>query len=149
MRKLLIVIVVAILAIGGVIVFAERIESPGKPSQPTTTQKPEPTTKEEDTIVMQPDINNQKFTLTGATVNCSTSTINGATARNCSGNIRIIPTDQPGRSPGLYKINEQTKLTHSGAEEDLNKLQELSQNQTVVTLKLVDGSEDTLQSIDY
>ena len=98
---------------------------------------------------VQPDINSQEFKLTSSNVSCSTSTVNGSTVRNCSGSIRVTPLAQSDMEPGLYKINEQTKLLHAGAEQDLNSLQQLSQAQTVVRLHLVDGSNDTLSQISY
>ncbi|MGI9027991.1 MAG: hypothetical protein ACR2FM_04095 [Candidatus Saccharimonadales bacterium] len=109
----------------------------------------EQTRQQQESLSMQPDINNEEFTLTGSTVNCSTTEVNGAVSQSCSGNIRIVPTTNQGMSAGLYKINEQTRLLQNGEERDLATLQQLSQNQTLVRLTLVDGSSEMLKEIRY
>lgn len=98
---------------------------------------------------MQPDINNEVFKLVGSNVSCSTTEVNGAVSRICSGNIRIVPINNDSMSAGLYKINEQTKLLGGGQEQDLTNLQQLSQDQTQVRLTLSDGSEEMLAEIRY
>lgn len=98
---------------------------------------------------MQPDINNQEFIMTGSTVNCSTTEVNGQKSRSCSGNIHIVPAVDESHDPALYKINEQTRLLHDGQEQDLNTLQQLSQNRAKVRLTLADGSEEMLKEIRY
>ena len=146
--SLALVVIVALLVY--IIVDSRKADAPSEQNSDTSTQTNEQKSNqtEGDTDV-KPDLNTQQFKLTGSNVNCSTSTVNGVTSRSCSGNIRVIPRAQTDMEPGLYKINEQTKLLHDGAEQDLNSLQQLSQNQTVVTLKLATGSEDTLAEIRY
>ena len=101
-------------------------------------------------IAVEPNVNTQEFRLTASNVSCSSTSINGVETRNCSGNIRVIPRAQADMEPGLYKINEQTKLLHDGQAQDLNMLQQLAQNQyAIVRLKLAEGSNDTLAEISY
>lgn len=118
------------------------------PSQ-TVEQKNEQAAREQENVAMQPKINDEEFTLVGSNVNCSTTEVNGAVSRSCSGNIHIIPKANQEISAGLYKINEQTKLLHNGQEQELTSLQQLSQSQTVIKLTLVDGSEEMLAEIRY
>ncbi len=118
-------------------------------SDRSTEQKNETTVKDQEELFMQPDINNQEFILSGSTVNCSTSEVNGVKSYSCSGNIRIIPTANESNEQGLYKINERTRLLHDGQEQDLNTLQQLSQNRAKVRLTLADGSDEMLKEIRY
>lgn len=147
-------IALVVVAVAAVLIYAffngRNAEAPSEQNKDAANQTNEKRNSEiEGDIAVQPNLKTQQFKLTGSNVNCSTSTVNGVTSRSCSGNIRVIPRAQSDMEPGLYKINEQTKLLDDGAEQDLNSLQQLSQNQTVVTLKLADGSEDMLAEISY
>lgn len=105
--------------------------------------------QEQEAFDKQTDINNREFILVGSSVACSSTEVNGAENKSCSGNIRIVPKADDTIGPGLYKINEQTKLLHAGQEQKLTKLHEISQNQTVVRLTLADGSDELLAEIRY
>lgn len=109
----------------------------------------ESTKEQQDGLVMQPSINNEEFIMTSSSVSCSTTEVNGQVSRSCSGNIHIVPKSNNSMGSGLYKINEQTKLLRDGKEQELTTLQQLSQNQTVVRLSLVPGSDDMLAEIRY
>jgi hypothetical protein len=98
---------------------------------------------------VEPDVNNQEFRLTASNVSCTSTTINGQSNGGCSGNIRVIPRGQADMEPGLYQINDQTRLLHNGQEESLNNLSKLVDNNTVVRLKLADGSLGVLTAITY
>lgn len=143
--------IVAVLV--AIVIVAERSEAPTqKPTQETlgqTEQVNKQTGTNEEDAVVSPDINTQEFKLSSSNVSCSTTTVNGTTIRNCSGNVRVIPRAQADMDPGLYKINEQTKLLKNGIEQDLNTLQQLAENQTTVRLKLAEGNIDTLAEIRY
>ncbi len=143
--------IVAILV--SIVVLAARTEAPSqRPTQPTIAQSEQvndQTGGSDDLASIQPDINTQEFKLSSSSVSCSTTTNNGATSHTCSGNVRVIPRAQADMEPGLYKINEQTKLTKNGVEQDLTTLQQLADSQTTVRLKLVNGSIDTLAEIRY
>lgn len=145
------VVIVAAIAVFLVSVFMDKdAEAPAEQNADTSRQAPEQTNEiEEGDTEVQPNVNTQEFILTASNVSCSTSTINGITSRSCSGNIRVVPRAQSDMDPGLYKINEQTKLLKGGQEQDLNSLQQLAQSNTVVRLKLAAGSEDTLVEIRY
>lgn len=149
--KLIVLVIIAAAALVLVgIVIGKQVEAPSEQNTSADVQPNEQKSNvEEGDTNVQPDINTQEFKLTSSNVSCSTTTVNGVTSKSCSGNIRVIPRAQADMEPGLYKINEQTKLLHEGVEQDLNSLQQLSQNQTVVTLKLSDGSVDTLAEIRY
>jgi hypothetical protein len=152
MNRRTVLIFLAVLIILVVISFfaGRHAAAPTEQKPATASASPEQVNSQnEGDTPVQPDINNQEFKLAGSNVSCSTSTVNGSTSRNCSGNIRVIPRAQADMEPGLYKINEQTKLIHNGAEQDLNSLQQLSQADTTVRLKLADGSIDTLREISY
>jgi len=95
------------------------------------------------------DVNKRTFKLVGSSVNCSETEVDGNKSRNCSGTISIVPEGQTGIEPGLYKINEQTRLLRGGQQQDLNTLSQLSENNTAITLKLAEGSLDTLAEIRY
>lgn len=145
------VVIVAALAVFLVSVFMDKdAEAPAEQNADTSRQAPEQTNEiEEGDTEVQPNVNTQEFILTASNVSCSTTTMNSVTSRSCNGNIRVVPRAQSDMDPGLYKINEQTKLLHGGQEQDLNSLQQLAQNNTVVRLKLAAGSEDTLAEIRY
>lgn len=152
-RAIQIIIVLAVALIAALVyifVNNKRAEAPSAQNTGTPTRPAEQKGNEDEgDVAVEPDINTQEFKLTGSNVSCSTNTVNGATSRSCSGNIRVIPRAQADMEPGLYKINEQTKLLHNGQEKDINSLQQLSQAQTIVTLKLAGGSADTLAEIRY
>lgn len=149
--QLIVLVLVAVAAVFLYTFFNSRqANAPSEQNSGITSQPDEQIINEQQgDISVEPNINTEEFKLTGSNVNCSTSTVNGATSRSCSGNIRVIPLARPGMEPGLYKLNEQTKLLHDGTEQDLNSLQQLSQNQTTVRLKLADGSSDMLAEIRY
>lgn len=147
------ILILAAVVIGLVIVsffIGRRAAAPNEQKSTSTSASSEQLSEQVDIDnSFQPDINNLEFKLTSASIACSNSDVNGVTTRSCSGNIRIIPRAQSDREPGLYKINEQTKLLHHGQEQDLNSLQELSQNDVTVRLKLANGSTDTIAEISY
>lgn len=150
LRRIALALLAVIIIAGLTIVIARRTHAP------TTSKLTEsaPSTQTND-IVEQPDdmqlpnINTDQFKLVGATVNCSTSTTDSQTVRSCSGSIRIIPVKDPDRDVTLYKINEQTTLLHNGQPEDINQLQQLAQNQTVISLKSQPQDEYTIAQISY
>lgn len=151
-KRIIIIVVVAVAVVAAAAGFVQgrRVQAPAEQNTAVPSQSDEQISKDkEGASFVEPDINNQEFKLTGSNVNCSTSTVNGVTASSCTGNIRVIPRAQSDMEPGLYKINEQTKLISKGVSQDLNSLQQLSQNQTVVRLKLAAGSSDTLAEISY
>lgn len=127
----------------------ERLQPSGTTLGLSSEQDIQATQKQQEELVMQPDINSEEFVVTASNVNCSTTEINGQVSKSCSGNIRVVPKENKGLSPGLYKINEQTRLLHGGVEEDINNLQQLAQSNTVVTLALTDGSGEMLKEIRY
>jgi hypothetical protein len=151
--KLLTLFIVALLAVLAYSIYASRHTSAPSPSSGVKPAKSnEQQIKEENNpgaTNVQPDVNTQEYKLAASNVSCSTTTINGTTSRNCSGNIQVTPRAQSDMQPAVYKINETTKLLHNGQEQDLNSLQQLSQSQTIVHLKLAAGSSDTLAEITY
>lgn len=150
-RRALQIIGIAIVA--GALVFMVFVltdrgaESPSEQNSDTDNQQP--VDNEPESTSIKPNPNNQEFQLTSANLSCSSSTINGASSHSCSGNISAVPIAQSDVQPGLYKINEQTKLLRGNREQDLSSLQQLAQNNTIVRLKLVEGSNDTLAEIRY
>ncbi len=148
-------IVLAILVVVGAVIVSffvgKRAQAPSEqPTRETTTQPEQQTGQNEEVAPVTPNVNTQEFRLTASYVSCSTTTIYGVESRSCSGNIRVVPRGQADMEPGLYKINEQTKLLHNGVEQDLATLQELAQSNVTVRLKLIEGSdEDMLAEINY
>lgn len=151
-------IALAIVVIVGVVVLSfvlgKRASAPNEQSTGNASAAPEQQTGDdqvegEGVIPVMPDINTQEFRLTASNVSCSTTNVNGVESRSCSGNVHVVPRGQSDMEPGLYKINEQTRLLHNGVEQDLNSLQQLSQSDVTVRLQLASGSEDTLAEIRY
>lgn len=149
-------IAVAVLALIGLALILNKPEGTtstnqqtSRTPQPQTEQTNEPSGDTEEEFPMELDINTQQFTLTGSNVSCSTTTVNGQTSHNCTGTIHIVPLSNQAHDPALYKINEQTQLLHDGQPQDLQTLQQLSQNRTTVRLKMADNSSDTIAAINY
>jgi hypothetical protein len=139
-------IIVGVLVFMVLILLDRGAEAPTEQNNDTNQQT---TNNEPESTSIKPNPNNQEFHLTASNLSCSSSTLNGASSRSCSGNISAVPLAQSDVQPGVYKINEQTKLLHDGQEQDLSSLQQLAQNNTVVRLKLAESSTDTLAEIYY
>lgn len=152
-RRALQIIGIAVIAgaiVFMVIVLADRgAEPPAQNNNNAQSDNEQNNDDELESTMIEPNVNNQAFHLTMANLSCSSATMNGVSSRSCSGNIQATPQAQSDMKPGVYKINEQTKLLHAGREQDLNSLQQLAQNNTVVRLRLASGSTDTLAEIRY
>lgn len=131
----------------GVLLFValQRSATDPAPSEQSGATLGQSVEQQHEQLAVTPDINNEEFILVSTAVTCSSTEL----SESCSGNIRIIPTADQYMEAGLYKINDQTKLLHNGQQQDLELLQQLSENQTPVRLKLVQGSEEFLQEISY
>lgn len=137
----IIIVILAILILGGFVWHKKDSKpAPAASTQPTEQINDTPT-PEQISDDIQPDINNQEFKLTEAAITCSNT--------GCNGTIRIVPSGEEERTPGLYKISEQTRLVHNNEVQNPKLLEQLAQNQTAVRLTLVTGSDDTLAEIRY
>lgn len=144
--------IIGIAVIIGVLVFMVLVlfdRGAELPEQNTDTDTQQNIDNEPENTSLRPNPRKQQFQLATANISCSNSSVQGVNSRVCSGNISAVPLGQSDIQPGVYKINEQTKLLHDNKEQDLNSLQQLAQNNTVVQLKLAQASVDTLSEIIY
>lgn len=151
-RVIIIVILLAIISIIGVYFITNKkaeAPNPTTQNQSTSEQNNEPSTELDPELATNLDVNTQQFTLTQAVLSCSTTTVDGSAKHNCTGKIYIVPLSNQAYTPAMYKISEQTRVMHDNQLQDTQKLEELAQSKSTVTLKMADNSGDTIAEITY